>query len=48
MGLTPGKLTFTPTDHRGSMTTNIYQFEGGKLVKKGTITLPRKKEWLGI
>jgi len=48
MGLTPGKLTFTPTDHRGSMTTNIYQFEGGKLVKKGTITLPRKKEWIGI
>ena len=47
-GLTPAKLTFTPTDHRPSMTVNILEFQKGKLVLKQTIELPRKAEWLGL
>ena len=47
-GLTPAKLTFTPTDHRPSMTVNIMEFQKGKLVLKQTIELPRKAEWLGL
>jgi len=47
-GLTPAKLTFTPTDHRPSMTVNIMEMQKGRLVLKKTIELPRKKEWLGL
>lgn len=47
-GLTPDKITFTPTDHRPHGSTYIYQFEKGKLVEKGKITLPMKAEWLGL
>ena len=47
-GLTPAKLTFTPTDHRPSMTVNIMEFQKGALVLKQTIELPRKAEWLGL
>jgi len=47
-GLTPAKLTFTPTDHRPSMTVNIMEFQKGTLVLKQTIELPRKAEWLGL
>jgi len=47
-GLTPAKLTFTPTDHRPSMTVNIMEMQKGKLVLKQTIELPRKAEWLGL
>jgi len=47
-GLTPAKLTFTPTDHRPSMTVNIMEFQKGVLVLKQTIELPRKAEWLGL
>jgi branched-chain amino acid transport system substrate-binding protein len=47
-GLTPAKITFTPTDHRPSMTVNIMEFQKGKMVLKQSIELPRKKEWLGL
>jgi len=47
-GLTPAKITFTPTDHRPHMTVNIMEFNKGKLVLKKSIELPRKAEWLGL
>lgn len=47
-GLAVDKITFTSTDHRPHMTTGIYEFQGGKLVYKTKITLPRKAEWLGL
>ena len=47
-GLTPAKITFTPTDHRPFMTVNIMEFEKGQMVLKKTMDLPRKAEWLGL
>jgi len=47
-GLTPAKITFSPTDHRPAMTVNIMEFQKGKLVLKQSIELPRKAEWLGL
>ncbi len=47
-GLTPAKITFTPSDHRPHMTVNIMEFNKGKLVVKKSIELPRKAEWLGL
>jgi len=47
-GLTPAKITFTPTDHRPFMTVNIMEFQKGKMVLKQSVELPRKKEWLGL
>ena len=47
-GLTPAKITFTPTDHRPFMTVNIMEFQKGKMVLKQSIELPRKAEWLGL
>ena len=47
-GLTPAKITFTPTDHRPFMAVNIMEFHNGKLVLKKTMVLPRKAEWLGL
>jgi branched-chain amino acid transport system substrate-binding protein len=47
-GLTPAKITFTPTDHRPFMAVNIMEMHDGKLVLKKTVELPRKKEWLGL
>lgn len=47
-GLTPGKITFTPTDHRPFMSVNIMEMHKGRLVLKKTMTLPRKAEWLGL
>lgn len=41
-------VTYTPTDHRPTMTTSIYQVQGGKLVKIGDFIMPRTKEWLGL
>ncbi len=41
-------ITYTPTDHRPTTTTAIYQVQGGKLVKVAEYTLPRKPEWLGL
>ena len=47
-GLTPEKITFSPTDHRPHTTVNIMEFHKGKMVLKKSITLPRKAEWLGL
>jgi branched-chain amino acid transport system substrate-binding protein len=47
-GLTPGKITYTGTDHRPFMAVNIMEMEKGKLVLKKTMELPRKAEWLGL
>ena len=47
-GLTPEKITFSPTDHRPHTTVNIMEFQKGKLVLKTSITLPRKAEGLGL
>ncbi len=46
-GLT-ANVTITPTDHRASTRTAIYQVKGGKLVKVGDYDMPRKPEWLGL
>jgi branched-chain amino acid transport system substrate-binding protein len=46
-GLT-SKITYTPTDHRPNMSAKIYEYQGGKMVLKETIELPRKAEWLGL
>ncbi|MEW6720968.1 MAG: ABC transporter substrate-binding protein [Thermodesulfobacteriota bacterium] len=47
-GLTPGKITFTATDHRPFTEVNIMELQKGKLVLKKTVAPPRKAEWLGI
>jgi branched-chain amino acid transport system substrate-binding protein len=41
-------VTYTPTDHRPSTKTKIYQVKGGKLAKVGEYEMPRKQEWLGM
>jgi len=41
-------VTYTPTDHRASLTSEIFQVQGGKLVKVDECTLPRTAEWLGL
>lgn len=41
-------ITYTPTDHRPTTTTSIFQVKDGKLVKVGDYTMPRKPEWLGL
>jgi branched-chain amino acid transport system substrate-binding protein len=41
-------VTYTPTDHRATMTSEIFQVQGGKLVKIDECTLPRTAEWLGL
>jgi branched-chain amino acid transport system substrate-binding protein len=41
-------VTYTSTDHRPTMTTSIYQVQGGKLVKIGDYIMPRTQEWLGL
>lgn len=46
-GLT-SKVTYTPTDHRPSTLTPIYQVQHGKLVKVAEYDMPRKPEWLGL
>jgi hypothetical protein len=30
------------------MSAKIYEYQGGKMVLKETIELPRKAEWLGL
>ena len=43
--------TWTPEDHRGTMTVNVYKGSnrGGQvsISRVGTTTLPRRKDWLG-
>jgi branched-chain amino acid transport system substrate-binding protein len=46
-GLT-APITYTPTDHRPFMSVILAEFQSGKMVKKATIELPRKAEWLGF
>ncbi len=46
-GLT-APVTYSPTDHRPSTKTRIYQIKGGKLVKIADFDMPRKPEWLGL
>ena len=46
-GLT-NPVSYTPTDHRPSTKTPIYQIKGGKLVKVAEYDMPRKPEWLGL
>jgi branched-chain amino acid transport system substrate-binding protein len=41
-------VTYTPTDHRPSTKTPIYQIKGGKLTKVREYEMPRKPEWLGL
>ncbi|HET7786607.1 MAG TPA: ABC transporter substrate-binding protein [Myxococcales bacterium] len=41
-------VTYTPTDHRPSTKTAIYQIQSGKLVKVKEYDMPRKAEWLGL
>jgi len=46
-GLAP-PLTFTDTDHRGSMAAKIYEVQGGKMVDvSGWVELPRDMEYFG-
>ena len=46
-GLAP-PLTFTSTDHRGSMAAKIYQIQGNKMVDvSGWVELPRDQEYFG-
>jgi branched-chain amino acid transport system substrate-binding protein len=47
-GLTPGKITYTSTDHRPYMEVNIMELQKGKLVSKKIVAPPRKPEWLGL
>jgi len=47
-GLTPGKITYTSTDHRPFMEVNIVELQKGKLVSKKIVAPPRKPEWLGL
>jgi branched-chain amino acid transport system substrate-binding protein len=46
-GLT-APVSYSPTDHRPSTKTPIYQIKGGKLVKIAEFDMPRKPEWLGL
>jgi branched-chain amino acid transport system substrate-binding protein len=46
-GLT-SPVTYTPTDHRPSTKTAIFQVQAGKLVKVTEYDMPRKPEWLGL
>jgi branched-chain amino acid transport system substrate-binding protein len=46
-GLT-SPITFTPTDHRGTTKTAVYQIKGGKLVKIADYDMPRRPDWLGL
>jgi branched-chain amino acid transport system substrate-binding protein len=41
-------VTYTATDHRASMTSEIFQVQNGKLVKIAEYTVPRTTEWLGL
>lgn len=47
-GLTPGKITYTSSDHRPFMEVNIIEMQKGKLVSKKIVAPPRKPEWLGL
>ncbi|MEW6487279.1 MAG: ABC transporter substrate-binding protein [Thermodesulfobacteriota bacterium] len=46
-GLT-APITFTPEDHRPTMSAVIVKYVGGKPVTQETVVLERKAEWLGL
>ncbi|MBI4913379.1 MAG: ABC transporter substrate-binding protein [Acidobacteria bacterium] len=46
-GLT-APITYTSTDHRPFMSVIVAEFKGGQMVKKATVELPRKQEWIGF
>jgi branched-chain amino acid transport system substrate-binding protein len=48
MGGLTSPVTWTPTDHRPSTRTAVYQIKDGKLVKVKDYEFPRKAEWLGL
>jgi len=41
-------VTYTPLDHRPTTKVDLYQVQGGKLVRLKDVEQPRKAEWLGI
>jgi branched-chain amino acid transport system substrate-binding protein len=41
-------ITFTPEDHRPTMSAVIVKYVGGKPVTQETVVLERKAEWLGL
>ena len=41
-------VTYTPEDHRPSTNVNLYQVQGGKLVRLSEVDQPRKQDWLGL
>ncbi len=41
-------VTYTPQDHRSATTVDLYQVQGGKLVKLKQVEQQRKQEWLGL
>jgi branched-chain amino acid transport system substrate-binding protein len=46
-GLTP-PLTITAADHRPSMSVLVYEYAGGGMRYRRTVTLERRPEWLGF
>lgn len=41
-------VTYTAQDHRPSSTVELYQVQGGKLVRLKQVEQPRKQDWLGL
>jgi branched-chain amino acid transport system substrate-binding protein len=41
-------VTYTPQDHRSTTNVDLYQVQGGKLVRLKQVEQPRKGEWLGL
>ncbi len=41
-------MTWTPTDHRPTTRTAVWQVQGGKLVKIKDYEMPRRPDWLGL
>jgi branched-chain amino acid transport system substrate-binding protein len=46
-GLT-APVTYTAQDHRPTTQVDLYQVQGGKLVKLKSVEQPRRADWLGI
>jgi len=46
-GLAAAPITLTRDDHRPSTTTRIMQVKNGRIVLVGTVTVERRKDWLG-
>ena len=46
-GLT-APITYSNSDHRPFTSVILAEFAGGKMVRKGTIDLPRRADWKGF